>query len=48
MENSPNNLRGRVAQLEGIELHRPKNLSRHLTKANRYPEIYTKYSKIND
>ena len=26
MENSPNNFRGMVAQLVGIELRRPKNL----------------------
>ena len=30
MGNLPNNLRGRVAKLEGIELHRPQNLYMHL------------------
>ena len=31
MENLPNNLRGRVAQLEGKELRRPQNLHIHMT-----------------
>ena len=31
MENLPNNLRGTVAQLEGIELRRPQNLYMHMT-----------------
>ena len=31
MENLPNNLRGTVAQLEGIELRRPQNLYMHKT-----------------
>ena len=31
MENLPDNLRGTVAQLEGIELRRPQNLYMHKT-----------------
>ena len=31
MENLPNNLRGTVAQLEGIELRRPQNRYMHST-----------------
>ena len=31
MENLTNNLRGTVAQLEGIELRRPQNIYMHMT-----------------
>ena len=39
MENLPNNLRGTVAQLEGIELRRPQNLYMHMTRTKIDPAV---------